>query len=379
MGSLSIPIMSEGIRIAAHSAHRRAFGWKRHSGDARAICKSIVTDCWNGQFFQASSGHFRQFYARDFGWCVDALMRQGYAQECKQTLAYALDRYTKARRITVAVTPSGRPFDFPDVYSPDSVAFFFKSLLSTGDEETLIRRADFLQKEIDKFASVAMDPETGLARRGAHFSSLKDYAIRDGSCYDSTMIALMAETVKKMKMFENPFKGYNFGKEIVKNYWTGSYFKDAVGGPEFISGDANVFPFALRIIDDDAKLKKAIKSMKEAGLDHPFPLRYEPEGVRSNQIWEERVVPAWERTAHWAHQGLYYIDLLGRVDKKAQKETLEKYKQLIERHGTLFECYTSDGMPYRSLMYHADEGMLWAAKMIDMARQRKGVYIHKYT
>lgn len=357
-------ILAEGARIFSRSLGRKINGWKRHSGDARAICKSIVSDCWNGRHFQASSGHFRQFYARDFGWCVDALMSEGYAEECKQTLSYALDRYSKTGGITVAITPSGRPFDFPEVYSPDSVAFFFKSLLAAGDKEMLIARADFLQKEIDRFALLAMDPETGLARRGAHFSSLKDYAIRDGACYDSTMIALMAENVKKMKMFENPFKGHNFGKEIVKNYWTGSFFKDALGGPEFISGDANVFPFALGIVADDAKLKKAVKSLRDAGLDHPFPLRYEPEGVRSNQVWEERFVPAWERTAHWVHQGLYYMEMLGRVDKKAQREELLRFKGLIERHGTLFECYTSDGMPYRSIMYHADEGMLWAVNMI---------------
>lgn len=364
MGNVSIPIIQEGIRIAAHSIGRRTFGWKHHPGDARAICKSIVSDCWNGRFFQASSGHFRQFYARDFGWCVEALMSEGYAEECKQTLAYALERYSKAGRITVAITPSGRPFDFPNVYSPDSVAFFFKSLLVAEDDEMLIARADFLQKEIDKFASVAMDPKTGLARRGAHFSSLKDYAIRDGACYDSTMIALMAETVKKMKIFENPFRGYDFRKEIVNNYWTGSYFKDALGGPEFISGDANVFPFALGIIEDDAKLKKAMNSIKDAGLDSPLPLKYEPDGVRTEQVWQEWFVPSWERTAHWAHQGLYYMELLGRVDKKGQKEALTKFEDRIERHGTLFECYNSDGTPYRSLAYHADEGMLWAVRFL---------------
>ena len=305
-------------------------------------------------------------------------MQLGYAEECKQTLAYAIDRYVKAGRITVAITPSGRPFDFPLVYSPDSVAFFFKSLLAAGDEEMLTGKADFLQKEIDRFAATAMDPDTGLARRGAHFSSLKDYAIRDGACYDSTMIALMAQTIKKMKMFENPFKGYDFRKKIIENYWMGAYFKDALGGPEFISGDANVFPFALGIVDDDTKLRRSIKSIKEAGLDHPFPLRYEPDGVRTNQIWEERFVPAWERTAHWAHQGLYYIDLLGRVDKKAQREALSGYTDLIERHGTLFECYNPDGTPYRSLTYHADEGMVWAVKMSYMTSQRK-VYIPKCT
>ena len=360
----TLPILEEGARIYWCGIQRKAKGWKRYSGDYRAICSQIVKECWNGQYFQTSAGHFRQFYARDFGWCIAGLLKQKYHEKCNTTMRFALQRYASYGRITTCITPGGQPFDFPNVYSPDSVAYFFRSLLLLNNKELIEQYHSFLQREVDRFFATAVDPKTGLAQRKIHFSGMKDYAVRDASCYDSTAIGLMQAVLKKLMMFENPLKHYNMKKALLDRYWTGSYFRDDLSGSDFVSGDANVYPFLFGILEDTTKLKSAIARMHEVGLATPFPLRYEPAGALTNHLWHEWLVPHWQRSCHWSSIGLDYISLLGKISKKQQTQALYRYRDLVEKHDTLFECYRSDGTPYSSAWYHADEAMLWAVKLL---------------
>ena len=328
---------------------------------------------------------------------VKGLIQAGHKHRCSQTLAWALNKYRSSGRITVAITPSGRPFDFPNAYSPDSVAYIFFSLALLQDHLLINQHRDFLQQEINRFFTQAVDPLTGLARRKTHFGGMKDYAIRDASCYDSTMIAVMAKAVYNLKGFDNPFADFNFKKIILDTYWKGSYFIDDLRADylhvdnfgvnnlridnlrissisnlrtrkdkahQEPTGDANVYPFLLGIITDTSKLKMALRTIQEKGLSFPFPMKYETGTIQTKQLWFEQFVPNWERTAYWSNLATGYLALLKRTNKNQYETARKKLCTIIERHGTLFECYTPDGNPYLSRWYHADEGMLWAANLM---------------
>lgn len=366
-----IHIITEGLRIYLEGRHRKQQAWKRFSGGWREICHQIVESCWNGRYFQSSTGHFRQFYARDFGLSMPALTALGYGLQCTQTLRYALYHYSKANRIRVAITPSGRPFDFPNAYSPDSVAHLFRSLAILKDKGLIEMYFRFLQQEINRFFETVVDPQTGLANRHRHFGGMKDYAIRDSSCYDSTMIAVLNGAIKKLKVFENPLKDYHLKKEIIDAYWRDDHFTDDQSGKDILTGDANIAPFYYSVINDSYKQKKAIRSIQNAKLDKPFPLSYDPIGETTQQVRYEWFVPGWERGASWSNIGIMYLELLKHGNRGIYQQAILQYHNLIEHHGTLFECYTPDYNPYQSRWYHADEGMVWAVNLIEEQHNAK--------
>ena len=66
--------ITEGTRIFYTSWKNRIKKKKYVAGDAKAICKKIVDECWNGRFFQTSTTNFPQFWTRDFGLCTRSLM-----------------------------------------------------------------------------------------------------------------------------------------------------------------------------------------------------------------------------------------------------------------------------------------------------------------
>ena len=68
---------------------------KKYEGTAKQICENIVKDCWNGRFFQTSTGNFKQFWSRDFGWCVGSLMKLNYEKEVHQKCVDFIDQTLK--------------------------------------------------------------------------------------------------------------------------------------------------------------------------------------------------------------------------------------------------------------------------------------------
>jgi hypothetical protein len=125
-------------------------GFKRYSGNAEEICKNIIDDCWNGSYFQTSTGHFNYFWTRDFGWCVEALVKLGYREKCIKTLDYALGIFAKHERITTTITPNKKPFNFPNKYAPESLPYIVYSLVIT--KAKLVKKyEDFLNQEIKRY------------------------------------------------------------------------------------------------------------------------------------------------------------------------------------------------------------------------------------
>ncbi len=351
--------LSEGWRYFRKSFVRKFSGPRRFSGSAKDICVQIVDACWNGVYFRNSVGHYGEFWSRDFGFSVDALLKLGYRGKVLFTLDYALSKFSKSG-IKTSISPSGVPFSFPDVYSPDSVALLFYALRVSNAKSLVTKYRDFLQKEVEKFFKVVID-ETGLVRP-LHFSSMRDYSVRVSSCYDNVMVGLMAREAKLLG-FEVPKK--NWSNILKKHFWTGEYFKDELNG-KHIAGDANVFPFWSGVVKDKKMLRSVVSKLQKVGLDRPFPLKYLGYRAKENMILLDFFVSGWEQNNVWSHMGPLFISLVQRVNRKKAEDYASAYRFVIERDGTLFELYNESGHLFKTLFYCADEGMLWAANLVDL-------------
>jgi len=358
----------EGLRIFKHSLKRKLKGHRRYPGDANKICSQIVRDCWNGRFFQASAGHFSQFYCRDFGWCADSLIKLGYEKEVEKTLDYALDIFRKSRKITTTITPSGKAVDIFS-YSPDSLAFILRTLALLKSKRLAWKYESFLNDEIRKFSGII--EESGLVTKNRYFSSMKDYSKRKSSCYDNVMAFIANESLKKISTLENPLKNFDFKKIIRQNFWTGQYFLDDLSGKDHISGDANIFPFWAGAFGSKKMIKSAVAKIQEEKLDFPLPLKYTCENVKTKMNFQEIFVKNYEQNTIWAHMGPMFIEVVSKINRAKAKEYLKGYKRVIEDYGNFLEAFNSKLQPYKTPFYHSDEGMLWASMYLNLAKNQK--------
>jgi hypothetical protein len=357
---LNITHFNEGLRMFRRSLHVRSHGIKKYNGNAEEICRQVIKDCWNGRFYQTSTGHFSQFWARDFGWCIEPLINLGCRENVKKTLEYALARYQKFNTVTTAISPKGVPFDFP-VHGPDSLAYLIRSLRILGDDGLLAKYKGFLNSQLEVYAAKFINRHTGLVRN-KHFSSIKDHAIRNSSCYDNTMVAMLSDELLKIKVLYNPFASYGGKDMLIKHFWRKDHFIDDLSGQDIISGDANVFPYWSGVIESKRMLRSSIEKIIEAGLDKPFPLRYYYKKSSSHSmIGEEFFAKGYERNTIWAHLGMLYIATVRKINKPLAKRYMESYTRVIERYSNFLEVFNKDISPFRSFFYHADEGMLWAS------------------
>ena len=331
---------------------------KTYSGDAEHICEQVIADCWNGTFFQASSGHFSDFWMRDFGLSVQALLKLGWKAEVEKTLAWALQEYIAANSVTTTLQKN-KAWDFP-TYAPDSLAFLLHALDSAKQKKLVIGHKDFLEQELERFAQKVIDPVTGLVGQNTHFSSLKDNYIRNSSCYDNVMIGLVAQAGKKLGLHVSfMFQEENF----VRNYWTGRYFKDDINTTH-LAGDANVFPFWTGLITDTFLQNKAIASMQHAQLDKPFPLKYSCLPATQPKIWQAVFAPNYEGNSIWTHLAGCYLGMLKQAKHISFESTKNSVFEIIEKHKNVLEVFHPDGAPFKTLFYKTDEGMLWAANLV---------------
>ncbi|MBI5398561.1 hypothetical protein HZB03_03800 [Candidatus Woesearchaeota archaeon] len=363
--------LKEAKRIWQHSRKVAREGYRKYEGDAAQICENIVQDCWNGTFFTVSTGHFTQFYCRDIGWCTPYLIELGYNEEVKVTLAYALERFAAAGKISVALTPDGKAFNFPNFASVDSLAYLLRSLRLTKAGSLVEQYREFLDSQIAALFKKAIDAQTGLLRKNVPFSAMKDHALRKSSTYDNVMLAVLAQEVKNLGL-DNPFALYDYPKILKKTFWSGSYFYDDLQKLPVVTGDSNVVPFWTGVIDDDEMLKPAMTSIQKVGLDQPFPLRYvSMPSRRLKMVATECLVPNWEQDSIWSMMGMMYIEVLSKIARKKAVQHLEAYRKVIEDNRNFLELYTGDGKPYKSFFYAADEGMLWSCMFLSLSRRFK--------
>ena len=356
-----IDYVTQGGRIFLISLKNRLFK-KKYDGTASEICTKIVKDCWNGRYFQTSTGNFPQFWTRDFGWCTQSLIKLGFEKEVHKTLRYAVNNFKKYNKIAVALTPNGKAFDFPTT-AVDSLPWFIHSIKISKFPYHSIR--PFLNLQIKKFYSDIINPQTGLVKPEINFSSIKDLAVRKSSCYDNTMVAMLANDLKGMKLY-NPFNKFDYADLIKRHFWNGRFFYDDLQKKDYVAGDANLFPFLLGIISDKEMMQKTIEAIENERLDEPFPLKYTSSRKGINFGWEEMFLRNYESSAIWMHTGPLYIKLLQRIDVKKARKHKKTYGTIIEKHGNFLEVFNENGKPFSTPFYYCDSGMLWAANYLTL-------------
>ncbi len=371
--------LREGVRIGLHGLRTRFRGHTRYSGDAEAICRAILSACWDERgFYKTSLHNYPLFYARDFGMTVDALLALGQRAKVRSTLAWALAAYRRAGRVTQQVTATGKAFNFPDVEQPDALAFLLHSLVALGDKKLVAQHKPFLEGELARFTAAVVDARTGLVRRDVRVAGMRDYALRTSSCYDNTMLGAIKQYATRLKL-QNSLREYAYEQLLLQYFWTGTHFKDDLENDE-PTGDANVAPFWFRLFParKERELFRSVQRVIERlHLDKPVPLRYEPARRTSTAMhWLDFLTGGWERDTAWLHLGNLYLQVLARLEPDGAKRALDSHRRLIERHQCYPEVVDRTGALHRSLLFHADDSMLWAANYLSQAvghqARRKG-------
>ncbi len=355
-------LVKEGIRMGGRALKAHFSKPKRYLGDAGQICKQIVDECWNGKFYQVSTGNFPHFWMRDFGICADALLKLD-KEKVISTLAFALECYTKAGKVTTFITKKGQCIDFPTV-AVDSLAFLLHCLVLADASNLVAENRKFLEEQLRNYYNEVFDKSNGLVRKDRHFSSIKDHYVRQSACYDNCMLAMLSRDAATLGL-ANPFSGYDFARLIRDSFWTGTYFLDDLSGKYHVASDANIFPFWSGVFNDKEMRTAAINEIQNNGLDKPFPAKY----TKEHNCEQELRLPAffapnYEGDSIWTHLGFCLIDVVMNTNKKLALGYVNEYKKIIEKNANVLEVFNPDGTPYKRLFYVRDDGMLWAAKFL---------------
>ncbi len=364
---LDLVLLGAGINVASRSIARRLFGWKRYPGTATDICAAVVEDCWTGEFFAGSAGHFKQFWTRDLAMCTPALGRLGHRERVVRSWAWGLERFERAGLITTTIF--NRRFA-RDVYSYgcDSLPLLLYGLHAAGAEHLVERHAKLLAKEITRFHEIVFDPALGMARPDGYFSGPRDCMTGRSTVFANTMIALLARLLDDFPSLPNPFRGHDVVGAMWQHHWMGDHFRDSLCR-DMPSGDANVWPFFFDVVTDEQMRRLALATLDERGFTRPIPMRYFPTRLPAAELPVPRAVtPNYQGDPSWMQLCPAYLRVLAAVDRPQMEWHRANVAALIERDRNYLEVYRTDGKPYRgrAFLYQADEGMIWASMFLDL-------------
>jgi hypothetical protein len=356
-----------GINVAVRSFFRRFFGWKRYAGDAPAICRQVVDDCWTGEFFAGSNGHFKQFWTRDLAMCTPALCRLGLRDKVVQSLAWGLERFEKAGRITTTIFNRRYPRDVY-AFGSDSLPMLLFALRQADATHLIDKHRALLTREIHRYLETVFDPELGMARTTGYFSGPRDCMTGRSTVFANTMIALLIKLLDGDSHLPNPLAGHDLAGLIVRHHWMGDYFRDSLDRLE-PSGDANIWPFFFDVVADPEMQRRALGTLDARGFTRPVPLRYFERRLPEAELPVPRLfTPNYQGDPSWTQLGPVYLRLVGALDRARMERERATMAALIERDRNYLELYTTEAQPYRgrALLYYADQGMIWAAMFLDL-------------
>jgi len=360
-------LLAAGAAVAARSLVRAIFGWKRYRGSVEAICQSVLDDCWTGEYLGGSAGHFRQFWTRDLAMCTPALCRLGLRDRVVRSWEWALQRFEAAGRITTTIFARRFARDVY-AYGSDSLPMLLFGLEAAGAEHLIQRHKALISREVARYYEQVFDPDLGLARTDGYFSGPRDCMTGRSTVFANTMIALLGRLLDRGDGLPRPLAGHDVAREMLRHHWTGESFRDSLDRT-FPSGDANVWPFFYGVFDDRDMQRRAFSTLEANGFTDPVPLRYFQQRLPDAELPVPRLfTPNYQGDPSWTQLGPAYMHLLRDIDRPKMEQHRAKMAALIERDRNYLEIYTKTGRPYRgrALLYHADEGMIWAAMFLDL-------------
>jgi hypothetical protein len=356
------------LASAARVMRRRVLGPRRFEGDAAAICRAVVDACWAGEHYVASGGHFRQAWTRDLGFAAPSLAKLGEGARLHDSLAWMLEVWRSHEQVTTTIVGRRSPRDIW-TFGVDSLPLLLHSLRAADAEDLVASHGGWLERESARYVDIVIDPATGLVRDDRTFSTHRDTVRNRSNAYANAMVLLLDRHLRETGWFASPVPDGAVDR-FIEAFWREDRFVDRLDGDE-VTGDGTVAPFFFEVVPDDLGLPAALRAASEAGLAEPLALRY---AARRDQTAEDRLtglfVPDYQGTAIWTSLGAMYVRLQQRADPAAARSTLDAYRKLIERDGTVREVYEErDGglVPYRGSLgiFLADEAMLWAAILLE--------------
>jgi hypothetical protein len=359
-------LWAAGINVAVRSIWRRLFGWKRYPGQATDICAAIVEDCWTGEFFAGSNGHFKQFWTRDLAMCTPALCRLGHRDRVIRSWAWGLERFERAGRITTTIFHRRNPRDVYS-YGCDSLPLLLWALQRAGAEHLVERHRELLAREVQRFHDVVFDPSLGMAKPDGYFSGPRDCMTGRSTVFANTMVALCARLCDELRL-PNPFGERDVVGAMWQHHWMGDHFRDSLCR-DVPSGDANVWPFFFGVVTDKQMQRRALATLDERGFARPLPLRYFPTRLPEAELpVPKAATPNYQGDPSWMQLGAAYLKVLAEVDRPLMEWHRTNVASMIERDRNYLELYTTEGEPYqgRAFLYSCDEGMIWAAMYLDL-------------
>jgi hypothetical protein len=361
-----LALLGAGLNVGARSLWRRLHGWKRYPGQASDICAGVIEDCWTGEFFAGSAGHFKQFWTRDLAMCTPALCRLGHRERVVQSWAWGLERFERAGRITTTIFNRRFARDVY-AYACDSVPLLLWALRAAGAEHLVERHRDLLAREVARFHEIVFDPTLGMARPDGYFSGPRDCMTGRSTVFANTMIGLCSRLADDLRL-PNPLAGHDLVGAMWQHHWMGDHFRDSLCR-DLPSGDANVWPFFFDVVTDRQMQRLALATLDERGYTRPLPLRYFPTRLAEAELPVPRVAtPNYQGDPSWMQLGAAYLKVLGDIDRPQMEWHRANVAAIIERDQNYLEVYATDGTPYRgrAFLYQADEGMLWASMFLDL-------------
>jgi hypothetical protein len=356
-------VFNEGLKIFKRKLSHKEF--HHYTGDPRDICAKIVRGTWNGQFFQASTGHFNVFYIRDFGMSVEALQFMGYKEEIAKTLEYALAIYQHYNKITTTITREHKPIDV-FTYGADSLPYLMHALRVTKSFYLLKKYSSFLNEQIEVYYKEVFDEKKEIAYQDKTFSSMKDGAKRKSSMYDNCMAAFLVKEITALKdqnlRFVNPFNKWNYRKVIYDRFWVGNHFLDDISEHHYVAADANTIPYVLGIFNDIDMMRSSVNVMIGNKLDSPVPCCYTKNRIKEKENPLLNIfAPNYEGNSSWTNVGMLFLQVLEKSNRVLLKKYIDRYLELVEKHHNFLEVFDPDGKPYETFFYKCDEGMLWSS------------------
>ncbi len=376
-------LLGMGLHVASVRVRRAVLGHRRYPGDAVAIVRAGLEDCWSGEYLTASPGHYRQFWTRDTGFAASALVRLGapWPARLHSSLSWAIDAWRRrGSHVTTTINPLLRwPADVFD-YGVDSLPMLLASLhaLARSEDPAAVAAAEALARqhrewlgsEIRHFVDRVVDPETGLVRSDRHFSAHRDTFRNGSTAYGNAMVALLARTLVETgwgpDLLSHHFRG-DWGSLLRDHFWTGDRFRDRLGSDQ-TSGEANVVPFWTGVVDDPAMLTAALATLRREGYTAPFPLRFIAAHSNAGLLPVYRLWSAdYQTTTSWTSLGSMYLALLRQVDPDAASTEVDRMRAQVEEHGTFWEVLDGAGRPWRSRsgLSVSDVSMLWGAILLE--------------
>ena len=260
------------LNVAARSIWcARCFGWKRYAGSVEAICRAVLEDCWTGEFFAGSAGHFKQFWTRDLAMCTPALCRLGYARRVSSSLGVGARALRAGRahhhdHLLRAAFPR-------DVYAyalrlaadaaVRAAAPRTRSTSSTATASCCPREVDALPR--DRLRSRAGHGAPRRLLLGP--ARLHDRPLDGVRQHDDR--AARAAARRATRACRNPLAGHDIRGAHACAPLDGRRTSATRSAATFPSGDANVWPFFFGIFDDREMQRRALRRAGGARLHRP--------------------------------------------------------------------------------------------------------------